>query len=79
MFAQIFICPKCGEVWQVSMGEDCGYHDEIYEIPICDHCYSICQEKVVDGHPVYHALTDEEIYWEQMASDDEDEEYDYDD
>jgi len=62
MFAPIYTCPKCGDVWHVQIIEDINTeHDEIYRIPICENCNSEVFEKMEDGIPVLHALTPEEM------------------
>lgn len=64
MFAPLFKCPKCGEVWRVSIQEECEYeYDEIYEIAMCEQCGSTDLTPIKDekGKPVVHLLTDDEV------------------
>lgn len=73
MFAPVFICPNCGDVWQVSVVEEIDTtHDEIYSVPLCNKCSSPVTEKIIDGVPEWHALTpdemDAELYWDPDES-----------
>lgn len=77
-FAPIYDCPTCGEVWKVSSHEeiDCD-RDEIYTHMVCDVCGREVCEKLIDGTPCYHALTEEEIIdettdWSNPESEDDD-------
>lgn len=63
MLAQIYIGCKCGETWHVSSHQECDdEHDEVYTILTCTICNTeVTGQKIVDGSPHIHALTDEEI------------------
>ena len=66
MFAQIFRCPKHGEVWHTEIAEDIDTeNDDIYAYRVCSSCYSDVTEVRHEGSPVFHPLTDEEVFWEQ--------------
>lgn len=74
MFAPIFTCPKCGDTWHVRTVEIIDAdRDEVFEDHQCDQCGSSVRPKVVDGLPVWHPLTEEEIDEMQMFSDEEEE------
>ena len=65
MFAQIYICPKHGEIWHTEIIEEIDTkNDEIYAHRVCSYCYSEITEKLYNGKPCLHALTDEEMFWE---------------
>lgn len=72
IFAPLYQCPKCGEIWHVQTVEEIDTeNDEIYLHTICDICHSDVTPVLWDGHPVVHPLTDEELYWESSSDDDE--------
>lgn len=72
MFAQIFTGCKCGETWHVEIVEDIDTErDEIYEYPVCTKCNQPVHPNMIDGHPCYHALTEEEAYWESYNPSDD--------
>ncbi len=54
-FAQIYICPKHGEVINTHIHEAIDHeYDEVYHITMC-------------GEPIFRPLTDEEIQWESLG------------
>jgi len=69
MFAPLYECRNCGDVWQnieaVSIIDI--DHDEYYEIIVCSKCGTEVTEKVDhNGFPIYHAMTKNEIIDEMM-------------
>lgn len=76
VFAPIYECPKCGDVWRgVSIVEDIDCdRDSVEHRAVCS-CGRDVREKVVieDGQrvPCWHALTDDEIDDDCMSFDDE--------
>lgn len=76
VFAPVYECPKCGDVWRVEMVEmiDCE-RDDVWQEPMCK-CGRSVREKFVeqDGKrvPVWHPLTDEEIIEDTMDLSDPD-------
>lgn len=62
MFARIFICPKCGDVWRDVEPVEIidADRDEVWTEMFCS-CGREVRAKEIDGKPVYHALSDEEI------------------
>lgn len=76
VFSQIYVCPHCGDVWDVElidMFDDDHGHD--YFFPFC-RCGSPVRPKLVDGKPVQHALTDQEmedeLWGESLAAEHDD-------
>jgi hypothetical protein len=62
MFAQIYECRKCGDVWNTYTDEiinTAGDDLEVYHY--CSVCDSILRPKLVDGKPIFHPLTPEEM------------------
>lgn len=79
MFAQIFTGCKCGDTWRVENVEDIDTeNDEVYIIPVCKICNQPVYEKIVNGNPCFHALTDEEMFWETYNPDAEDDDWEED-
>jgi len=62
MFAQVYECPKCGDVWKgVELVEMIDIdRDEVWHEPMCVCGHSVT-EKMINGKPVWHAWTEEEI------------------
>lgn len=82
MFAQLYKCSKHGEVWHVQTVEEIDtVNDEVYPRSVCSDCHSDVTPILHDGHPTYHALTEEEMYWESSSpffdNDDEEEGYNF--
>jgi len=60
-FAQVYECSHCGDVWQVKIVEYIdSEHDEVFHEPVCS-CGRSVREKRIDGKPVWHPLTEEEL------------------
>lgn len=79
MFAPVYECTKCGDVWRsVSMVEVDAGPDDTMTIAVCN-CGREVRPKMNGNIPVFHALTDEEMdleMWEPPG--DYDSEYDSD-
>lgn len=64
MFAQIFQCPKCGDIWKdVESTEAIDFiNDEVFQVFFCGICVSEVIEKLTEkGFPIYHAMTEQEM------------------
>lgn len=62
MFAQIYECSKCGDVWRVYSEDLVDMNGEPYSEIHCSECHgTFLKEKVNGGHRRLHALTDDEI------------------
>lgn len=74
MFAPLYRCPNHGDVWRVENAEAIDtVNDEIYPYTLCALCHFDVSPVMHDGHPVFHPLDDEEMFWEMQG--DEDDEY----
>lgn len=74
MFAPLFECSEHGRVWRVfEHNEIDSDRDEIYEYECCEICYRAVTPVLVDGKPLLHALTDEEMEIELRFANEEDE------
>jgi hypothetical protein len=72
MLASIFICPQHGETWHVESIEIIDtINDEVYPVMVCSLCGNEVRPLIVEGAQACHALTDEEMFWELGASDDD--------
>lgn len=68
MFAQLYLCPKCGEVWKdvriecvdIERGEFAPMHS----------CGNSVREVTHEGKPVVHALTEAEAMDDVFMPDD---------
>ncbi|MDO3641952.1 hypothetical protein [Mucilaginibacter sp. L3T2-6] len=72
MFAQIYTGCKCGETWRVGHIQDCDIsRDKVYTVLQCNVCFGTNLKPKVsdDGVPHYHALTEEDIFWDIYAAD----------
>jgi hypothetical protein len=73
MLAQLYKCPKHGEIWRVEAMELIDTErDDCEWVMVCPDCYAIVEPIMRDGVPLYHGLTEEEMYWE-LSYDEEDE------
>lgn len=65
MLTPLYRCPKCGDTWQVESYEFIDTdRDDVEPAMICSACFSVVRPVINDeGIPVYHELTDEEVYW----------------
>lgn len=78
MFAPLYHCSKCGDVWQVEHAEAIDtVNDEVYPYTLCMKCHSEVTPVIHDGLTVCHALDEEEMFWEMQGGEDEDEDDDY--
>ena len=73
MLAQLYNCPKCGQVWKVEEYESIDTErDDIEIYLICSNCYSFVEPlKTETGEPLYHALTEEEMFWDSYSIEEE--------
>lgn len=61
MFAHVFECSKCGDVWDVEFIDDIDTdRDEVETVAVCK-CGRMVWPKLVDGRPVYHVLSEDEM------------------
>lgn len=73
MFAPVYDCPNCGEVWRdIYLREeiDCD-RDDVEYYATCS-CGREVMPKTIDGKPVWHALTEEEMddeHWQDCMRD----------
>ncbi len=64
MFAQIYECSKCGDVWRTYLFDHIDTeNDEIHTERHCSGCNGsfLKEKKDANGVPYMHPMTDEEI------------------
>lgn len=72
MLAPIYICPEHGETWHAERADEIDtQNDDVYTFMVCPKCYREVRPLLQDGHQVFHAMTDEEIFWEMQAAEGE--------
>lgn len=71
MFAPIYEGCKCGETFKVTRHQIIDTErDDVWEELVCDVCgSSVIKEKMIDGKPCWHPLSDEEIQAEMYRDD----------
>lgn len=78
LFAPMFHCKQHGDIWHIEEVEEIDtVNDEIYTLKLCPTCHQTVTPLYHEGARVMHPLTDEEVYWEQMSTDNPGEEENY--
>lgn len=72
MFAPIYEGCRCKDgTWKVTRHQIIDTErDDVWDELVCDVCgSSVIKEKMIDGKPCWHALSDEEIQAEMYRND----------